>query len=390
MRRSASAISRLATCAACVVFGGSLASCSSKSSDAQPGTDAAATCVPGGGTAAFATPPDDLSCFGVVELKNGVISPLNGGVVYELNTPLFSDYATKLRTVWLPTGTSAKWADDGKVLEFPIGTVITKSFGFPDDARKPAPKVKWVETRVLVRADTGWVAYPYVWNDAQTKATLQIVGGLFPIDYVHTTGETLHLSYLVPNALQCRKCHETAGGMGLIGPKTRNLNRTHHYDDGDDNQLARWTKLGILTGAPSASAWPKLPAWDDATTGTVPERARAFLDVNCAHCHSEDGGARTTGLVLRYDETDPHKTGSCKNPVAAGKATGGLLFDVVPGKPDESIMIYRLSSTEAGVMMPELGRSVVHKESLDLIRQWVTGLPGTCDSPPPSSDAGPG
>jgi hypothetical protein len=167
----------------------------------------------------------------------------------------------------------------------------------------------------------------------------------------------------------------------------RNLNRTFHYPDGDASQLDKWIALGILQGAPASSAWPKLPVWNDTSTGTVEQRARAFLDVNCAHCHSEKGGAHSTGLVLRYDETDPHVYGVCKNPVAAGKATGGLQYDIVPGQPDQSIMVFRLSSTEPGIMMPEIGRSLVQKEAVDLISQWITGLTGTCGTT--SGDGGP-
>jgi hypothetical protein len=107
-------------------------------------------------------------------------------------------------------------------------------------------------------------------------------------------------------------------------------------------------------------------------------RARAYLDINCAHCHSPTGPANTTALTLNPFVPSDRSVGVCKPPVAAGKGTGDRLFGIVPGQPDASIMMYRVASTEGGVMMPELGRSSVHAEGVALLRQWITSLPGHC------------
>ena len=89
------------------------------------------------------------------------------------------------------------------------------------------------------------------------------------------------------------------------------------------------------------------------------ERARAWLDINCSHCHNPAGPANTTALDLRSANADARLWGICKPPVAAGRATGDHLFDIVPGKPDDSILAYRITSSEPGVMMPETGRQLV-------------------------------
>ena len=60
-----------------------------------------------------------------------------------------------------------------------------------------------------------------------------------------------------------------------------------------------------------------------------------------------------------------------KPPIAAGRGAGNYKYTIVPGHPDESIMVYRINSTDPGIMMPELGRKLIHKEGLDLIRQWI-------------------
>jgi hypothetical protein len=69
------------------------------------------------------------------------------------------------------------------------------------------------------------------------------------------------------------------------------------------------------------------------------------------------------------------RQGRCKLPIAAGQGTGNRPWDIVPGKPDDSILPYRMESDDPGVMMPELGRSVVHAEGVKLIRDWIAAMP---------------
>lgn len=111
---------------------------------------------------------------------------------------------------------------------------------------------------------------------------------------------------------------------------------------------------------------------------TLDGRARSYLAGNCAFCHNPKGEARTTGLFLTFAETDPARLGRCKSPVAAGAATGDLRFDVVPGQPDASILLARTIATEPSIAMPEIGRSVVHTEGVQLVRAWIAGMAGDC------------
>jgi hypothetical protein len=119
--------------------------------------------------------------------------------------------------------------------------------------------------------------------------------------------------------------------------------------------------------------------YDDPSTGSVAERARGYLDVNCGSCHNPEGPAKQTGLYLTAHETNPTRLGLCKSPLAAGSGTGGFLWGIKPGFPDESILPFRMSSIEPGIAMPELGRKRVHEEALALIRQWIAEMPGDCD-----------
>ncbi|MEO6103700.1 MAG: hypothetical protein ABIP44_08695, partial [Pseudoxanthomonas sp.] len=115
-------------------------------------------------------------------------------------------------------------------------------------------------------------------------------------------------------------------------------------------------------------------------SASIEARARAYLDVNCGHCHSPTGPAITSGMWLDAAISDPLKLGFCKQPVAAGKGTGNRMYDVAPGAADASVLIFRMDSDDPSVMMPELGRSVVHKEGVRLIREWIDSQHGTCDS----------
>jgi uncharacterized repeat protein (TIGR03806 family) len=300
------------------------------------------------------------------------ITPNKSVVPYELNTPLFSDYANKYRTIWMPEGLAATYKNDD-VFDFPVGTVITKSFAYPTTSGKE----KLVETRLLVRTAEGWKGLPYVWNEAQTDATLELAANPQPISFTNAEGKKFDFNYSIPNANECIHCHENQKVLMPIGPKARNLNREYNYADGKENQLAHLTKIGFLKNAPAPEQAPKSAVWNDPATGSLDARARAYLDNNCAHCHRSVGVAGYTAFLLDYNETDPRKLGFCKLPNSAG-FTGNRPFDIVPGSPNESILLYRMQSLRAKEMMPEIGRSVLHEEGIALVREWLASLKGGC------------
>jgi uncharacterized repeat protein (TIGR03806 family) len=341
--------------------------------------DGEASCTPPGQLTPDGAPPQKLSelCL-LAPGEGGALERAEGVVPFDLNTPLFSDYALKDRTVWLPPGTQAVY-DANAALDLPVGAVVTKTFSFPPDLRAPEVNVRRIETRVLVRGTQGFRGFAYRWDADGRDATLLPGGAVLSISFTSPSGEPLTASYLVPSAVQCARCHsDTPGGaLHLLGPTARNLNRAFPYPDGAANQLTRWNELGILAGAPAPEAAPRLPVWDDPATGTVAERARAWLEVNCASCHNPGGLARTSGLFLAADVTDPYALGVCKPPVAAGPGSGGRPYGVVPGSPDDSILLYRIESTDPAAMMPQLGRSVRHAEGAALVRAWIEGMPAT-------------
>lgn len=349
-----------------------LASCGGDDAGVPP--DAGETCVVGGEFDPEAPACSRLSSYGLFEGNGASQEPVAGVVPYDLTSPLFSDYSTKHRFIRLPAGQAATWSDDG-VLEFPVGTVIIKTFSYLADLGDPTSAERLLETRLLVRRSDGWEGLVYQWNDEQTEALLSFGGDTVPVSWTHTDGATRELDYIIPNPNKCKNCHENAEVVAPIGPKARYLNK--------DSQLADMIAAGMIDGAPAdLGAVPTVPAFDD-ETAELNERARGWLEINCAHCHNPAGAAGSSGLDLRFSQLDPYKFGVCKTPVAAGAGSGGFQFGIVPGNPDESIMVFRISSTEPDIRMPEILHQMVHDEGVALIRAWIAAMTGTCEAPAP-------
>jgi uncharacterized repeat protein (TIGR03806 family) len=328
-----------------------------------------------------AEPFERLSQYALFAGEPKAQQPAPGVIPYDLNSALFSDYADKYRFIKLPAGTRAAYREDD-VFDFPVGTVIAKTFAFPRDARDSSQGRRLIETRILKHNEDGWVGLPYVWNDAQTEATLDVAGDTVDVSWIHTDGRRMTDNYIIPNSNQCKGCHTSGEKMRPIGPKARHLNRDFAYRAGTENQLAHWSRSGALQGAPPPQEAPRLAVWDDASTGTLDARARAWLEINCAHCHNPEGPARNSGLNLLASVKTPTAFGIYKPPVAAGIGSGGRLYDIIPGQPDQSIMMYRIASTHPGVMMPELGKRLVHEEGVALVREWIAAMPESSPKKP--------
>lgn len=304
------------------------------------------------------TLPQSLSEFGFFQDAAATI-PSEGVVPYKLNAQLFSDYAEKARFVYVPQGATIDIGDNGRLL-FPVGSALIKSFGYQYEDQG----MRFLETRVLLHRADGWVALPYVWNEDRSDAVLTRAGKRLNINIFKPDGTAVAFSYAVPNQNQCKGCHVLGDAIEPIGPKLRNL------DDGE--RIAGWQRRGWLTGdLPQFSA---MPDWAD-IDAPLEKRARAYLDVNCGHCHNRVGPANSSGLFLTYEEDSNVALGFYKRPVAAGRGSGGHDFSILPGYPDRSILTYRMASRDPGIAMPELGRFLVHDEGLDLITAWIAAMP---------------
>lgn len=305
--------------------------------------------------------PSTLSAYGFfTDMRRRTPAPAL--FAYDLNTPLFSDYAVKQRYIYVPAGRTIRY-EARAAFDFPVGSAIIKTFGYGEGTR-----FRPLETRLLLRRASGWVALPYVWNADLSDAVLKRAGTRIPVSFTDPAGHSRTISYAVPNQNQCGDCHALAGAITPIGPKARNLN--------DGLRLAAMVKAGILDRAPADA--PRLARWDD-VAAPLTDRAAAYLEVNCAHCHNRTGAASNSGLFLDHDEGDAIARGIGKRPVAAGRGSGDRAFAIDPGHPENSILLYRMASTDPGVAMPELGRATAHDEAIAMLTAWIAAMPAQRD-----------
>ncbi|MEM8767169.1 MAG: SO2930 family diheme c-type cytochrome [Pseudomonadota bacterium] len=340
--------------------------------------------------------PERLSAWGVLRSDGNRLELGNGFEPYDLNTALFTDYAQKLRAIYLPPGTAAVY-DDYEAFDFPVGSIIAKTFFYPKGGEPGVVRASYqwtesqrgldrgdvevLETRLLVRQAEGWDALPYVWRG--DEAYLTLAGTLTRLTLEHTDGRQEPLPYIVPTRNECAACHATDHSSGEflpIGPKARHLNRG--YLDNGQNQLTTMAAQGRLSGLPELESVAANARSQSSSGGhddqQLDGRARAYLDINCGHCHNPKGAADTSGLLLDAATTSSRALGICKPPIAAGQGTGGRAYSIVPGSAQDSIMVFRMVTDDPGARMPELGRMLVHESGGALISRWIDQLAGEC------------
>ena len=351
------------------------------------------------------------------------------GVPFVLNTKLFSDYSVKYRVLFMPEGAKAIYKDastDGAnaTIIFPVGTIIAKTFSFVTNEAPPTENA--VETRLLIKRVNSathaarWDGIPYIWEtgaDGKRVARLSLGGGSASVswDYHDADSSVVHSgstpAYQIPNINQCLSCHsreDSEAGAAPIGLKVRNLNRQYKSESAratgqsaheikDNNQIDYLCAEGLMLGCPAdrgvdatskiAVNLERLPIFNkpgDAgfaagSDQDIESRARAYLEVNCQHCHNVRGFAASTGLYLNagseFKVDQAH--GICKRPTATGsEGSGGHSFDIIPGNSAGSIIPFRIgvAATSPAARMPPLARSVVHSEGYDLIEQWISDV----------------
>ncbi len=301
-----------------------------------------------------------------------------GVVPFEPTAELYADESRKQRFIVLPDGETIGFDAEDR-WSWPEGTILIKTFYYPHDARDPDAGRELLETRLLIRRASEWDAETYVWNEAQTEAERHTIGARVDVEFIDREGEVREVDYRIPNRNQCADCHAQDGETVPLGPRTRQL-MAPYGGDGERSQVEDLAERGLLDAEPPpAGELPSVPDPHDPAADRN-DRARAYLDANCAHCHNASGRASSSNLHLDYDEDQDVRLGICKSPVAAGSASGGRDYDIVPGEPDESIFIYRMESTEPDVKMPELPITTVDEAGVALIRDWIAEMePTGCD-----------
>ncbi|MBT8377518.1 MAG: fibronectin type III domain-containing protein [Bacteroidia bacterium] len=278
-------------------------------------------------------------------LKDLNVSPL--AFEYKLATPLFSDYSHKQRIIALPPGQSMISNGNGLPV-FPNNTVIAKTFYYNNDERDLSQGKQILETRVLIKIDGEWQTGNYKWNEAQTDAILDYQGSEVPVSWIDENGSVNSLTYKIPSNTDCFTCHNTYNQITPIGPKLRSLN----FDINGNNQLHQFINNQYITGVSVSSEISQLPDWTDVSLSTE-IRARAYMDINCAHCHVPGGFCEDQStLNLAYETSfEDSNIFSRKNSI-----------------------LYRTTNYNPGISMPLIGTSVLHGEGVDLIQEYLDSL----------------
>ena len=224
-----------------------------------------------------------LSAYGIFDGAPSDLHPSEDFELLELSSALFTDYAHKQRLVKIPEGTSMTKSGDGS-LDFPDGTILTKTFFYFNDERDTSLGKRIIETRLEIKESGTWNIATYLWNESQTDATLKLDGQDTPVSWINSQGNNLSTVYHVPTQNECMTCHQTSSKMSPIGPTLLNLNRTVDRDSIELNQLTHLQSIGILEQF-SVTDIPQMVDYKD-LNASLSDRGRAYLAINCAHCHN--------------------------------------------------------------------------------------------------------
>lgn len=243
-----------------------------------------------------------LSAYGLYEGPLSALQPTDRAHLYELSSELFTDYAHKQRLVMVPEGSAATRTGD-TTLEFPEGTILAKTFFYPLDMRDPAGSIRGIETRLLVKTAGDWNVATYLWDDQQVDATLLLEGTTTEMSWVDEAGESWSTNYVVPHEGECVTCHQLDGDAAFIGPTLRNLNRMVIRDGNEVDQIEYLRAEGVLGNEDWGSA-PAIPNYKDEDQ-SLESRARAYLDINCAHCHRPEAWEQASKRDLDFRYSTP-------------------------------------------------------------------------------------
>jgi uncharacterized repeat protein (TIGR03806 family) len=285
--------------------------------------------------------------------------PASGLIPFAVNAPFWSDGAVKERWIALPGGQNITVGGSGD-WDFPNGSVLMKNFRLGQTL---------VETRLFMHhTDGSWAGYSYQWNDAQTDATL-VFGGA-----TKTWGAQ---TWLYPSEANCLQCHTAAAGRSL-GPETAQMNRNLTYPQTGRTANQITTLNGINTLTPPIAGDPvTLPAIPDPAgpTGTLTERARAYLHTNCSQCH-RPGGPTPVNLDLRYT-TALNATNACNATAQSGDlGIGASARIIATGSAANSVLLARMNRRNDSNQMPPVGSTQVDAAGMALLTQWINGLAG--------------
>jgi mono/diheme cytochrome c family protein len=301
-----------------------------------------------------------------------LLTPNPGIVSYEPNITFWSDYAIKQRWFTIPDLTNTiTFAPDAN-WTLPTGMKWIKHFDLELERGNPATK-KRIETRVLVKTDTGVYGVSYKWNDTQDEAYLVADGGdLFNLT-ITNNGVPEQQTWEIPSRSSCLACHTSIGGYALTF-NTRQMNKSFNLNALAGNQITNMSNAGYFSSpVPNPHTLPAFAAATN-TSYSLEYRVRSYLAVNCVECH-QPGGAGP-GWDARPDLTLA-QTSLINGLPTAGNGGDPANKLIVPGDTNHSVLLLRLENVTGFSRMPPLATHELDLASIQLVSDWITQeLPG--------------
>jgi uncharacterized repeat protein (TIGR03806 family) len=318
------------------------------------------------------------------------LAQATGLLPYDVAVPLWSDGAVKTRWMAVPNRGATFLADQQISFAstgewaFPAGTVFVKHFELVTDETHPDQRRR-LETRLLVRdANGGVYGVTYKWRSDNSDADL-LTSSLTEDIVITASSGVRTQSWFYPGPQDCLTCHNPAAHY-VLGVKARQLNHGYYYPDSGrtDNQLRTLNQLGLfsppITDENDIATFPALAGISD-SQASLEQRARSYLDANCAQCHRP--GGLQANFDLRYDTPLANQ-----NLINAVPLKGNLGYDnthlITPKDPWRSVVYDRMNALEPLIKMPPLARNVVDQDAVALLASWIDSLPGTPALAPPS------
>lgn len=290
---------------------------------------------------------DSLSVYQIFDGTPSDLIPSSDFQVLELSSILFTDYAQKQRLVKVPDETQMERLADGSI-DFPDGTILTKTFFYYNDERDASLGKRIIETRLLIKESNIWNVATYIWNESQTEAILELEGNDTQVSWIDSNGDNISTLYHVPDENECTACHQSNSNMIPLGTKLRNLNRSVERNGTSLNQIHHLQSVGLLSDF-QLSQVSEIVNYNDESK-TLTERARAYLDLNCAHCHNPNAWEAPTEreFDFRYEMS-----------------------------LDQTAIVFEVDKIKEALQdreMPFIGTTILDQEGIDLVVEYLDSL----------------
>ncbi len=301
------------------------------------------------------------------------LTPETGVLSYQINAEMWSDFARAERVVGVPGAgvivtAGGRETIAGRMWDFPLNTVFARTLSLEMHSGQPATRRR-IETQLLHFTESGWNAYTFRWNAAQTDAELvgsEGINDVLTVTDAAAPGGHREIPWRFAGRAECFRCHNAWAG------ETLSFNWLQLSTVGATSELKRLESLGVLRVKDAPRSLEYLVHPQDPSQ-PLAGRARSWLHVNCAGCHRFGAGG---GVPLQFNFDQPIEKSRALD-VKPVRGDFGIFEArvIAPGDPYRSVMFYRICADGLG-HMPHLGARLADESGIRLVRDWIRSLPG--------------